>query len=249
MNELERDLHWTLDPVGWAREVLDFHPDPKQELVLATDAKRVLLNCTRQWGKSTTTAAKAVHRGLHFPGTLVLAMSPSARQTGELLRKMADFLVTAGATPRGDGDNEQSILLPNGSRIVGLPGAEGTIRGFSAVNLLIIDEAARVTDSSYRAARPMLAVGGGSLLMLSTPFGKRGFFHEEWIGAGSWLRLQVKAEECPRIAPEFLAEERRSLGELWFRQEYCCEFIDNESRLFTEDMLEAAIDRESKPWF
>ena len=65
-----------------------------------------------------------------------------------------------GIRPRGDGDNAISLQLPNGSRIVGLPGKEATVRGFSAVSLLLIDEAARVEDAMYKALRPMLAVGG-----------------------------------------------------------------------------------------
>jgi hypothetical protein len=61
---------------------------------------------------------------------------------------------------KGDGDNEMSSQFPNGSRIVGLPGSEGTIRGFSAVSLLLVDEASRVPDELYLAVRPMLAVSG-----------------------------------------------------------------------------------------
>jgi hypothetical protein len=52
-----------------------------------------------------------------------------------------------------------SLLFPNGSRIVGLPGIEVTVRGFSAVSLLLIDEASRVDDAMYKALHPMLAVG------------------------------------------------------------------------------------------
>jgi hypothetical protein len=79
------------------------------------------------------------------------------------------MLRTLGIRPRGDGDNEVSLLLPNGSRIVGLPGTEATVRGFSAVSLLVIDEAARVMDAMYKGLRPMLAVGEGDLWMMSTP--------------------------------------------------------------------------------
>ena len=81
---------------------------------------------------------------------------------------------TLRITPRGDGDNETSLLLPNGSRIVGLPGMEATVRGFSAVSLMLIDEASRVDDAMYKALRPMLAVGQGDLWLMSTPCGKRG---------------------------------------------------------------------------
>ena len=89
-----------------------------------------------------------------------------------------------GIRPRGDGDNEISLLFPNGSRIVGLPGTEGTVRGFSAVSLMLIDEASRVDDAMYKALRPMLAVGGGDLWLMSTPCGKRGFFYDD-VGASA----------------------------------------------------------------
>jgi Terminase-like family. len=137
---------------------------------------RGILNCSRQWGKSTTIAAKAVHRASCVAGSLILAVSPSARQSGEFLRKAETFVRKLGIRPRGDGDNQISILFPNGSRIVGLPGLEATVRGFSAVSLLLIDEAARVPDEMYKAVRPMLAVSNGDLWLMSTPAGRRGFF-------------------------------------------------------------------------
>ena len=109
--------------------------------------RRVMLNCTRQWGKSTMTAAKAVQRAQSRAGSLTLVVSPSARQSGEFLRKAKAIVRRLGMRPRGDGDNEISLLFPNGSRIVGLPGNEATMRGFSAVSLLLVDEAARVDDA------------------------------------------------------------------------------------------------------
>src|SRR5215467_12406076 len=98
---------------------------------------RGLLNCSRQWGKSTVSAAKALYTAWHEAGSLTLVVSPSARQSGEFLRKAEGFARRLGIRPRGDGDNEISLALPNGSRIVGLPGAEATIRGFSAVSLVL----------------------------------------------------------------------------------------------------------------
>src|SRR5262249_34945772 len=159
---------------------LGFVPDGVQSRVLETASRRVLLNCTRQWGKSTITAAKAVHYAYHHAVSLTVVVSPSARQSGEVLRKAAGVGPCAGLPAEGDGDNDISLELPNRARIVGLPGSEATIRGFSAVSLLVVDEAARVSDELYLAIRPMLAVSGGALWLMSTPFGKRGFFWETW---------------------------------------------------------------------
>jgi hypothetical protein len=64
----------------------------------------------------------------------------------------------------------------------------------------------------------MLAVSGGKLVAVSTPFGKRGWFYDEWTGAADWERVQITATQCPRITSDFLAEEKRSMGDRWYRQ-------------------------------
>jgi hypothetical protein len=236
------------DAVQFARERLGLEPDEQQAAVLRSEAKRGILNCTRQWGKSTVAAAKAVHRAYSEPGSLVLVASPTERQSAEFLRKASEMARRLGVKRRGDGDNATSLLLPNGSRIVGLPGTEGTVRGFSAVSLLMIDEASRVEDSMYKALRPMLAVGQGDLWLMSTPYGKRGFFYTIWEHGGpEWKRVGVPATECPRIRAEFLEEERGQMGNLWFRQEYLCEFVDNGVSVFEREAVDRALDSTVKP--
>ena len=238
----------TGEAADWARTALGFEADEQQRRVLRSVSKRGLLNCTRQWGKSTVTAAKALHRAAHEAGSLVLVVSPSARQTGEFLRKATEFVRRLRIRPRGDGDNEMSLVLPNGSRIVGVPGEEATVRGFSAVSLLLVDEASRVSEEMYLAVRPMLAVSDGDLWLMSTPFGKRGFFWEAWEhGGAEWERVRVTAEECPRISRAFLEGERRAMGERQFRQEYGCEFVDVNAGVFGRDMVEAAVTDEVAP--
>jgi hypothetical protein len=232
----------------WAQEALGFEPDAIQAQVLSSVSERGLLNCTRQWGKSTVTAAKAVHQAWSKPESLTLVVSPSARQSGEFLRKASAFTRRLKVKPKGDGDNEISLAFPNGSRIVGLPGSEATVRGFSAVSLMLVDEAARVTDELYLAIRPMLAVSSGALWLMSTPFGKRGFFYEAWENGGEeWERIRVRADQCPRISPKFLEEERSTMGDRWFRQEYECQFEDEVSGVFARDLVVQAITDEVEP--
>ena len=244
----DRDGDAPGNAADWAREKLGFVADAAQERVLATDHKRGLLNCTRQWGKSTVTAAKAVHQAFTEAESLTLVVSPSARQSGEFVRKAARFARHLGVRTTGDGDNELSLLFPNGSRIVGLPGSEATVRGFSAVSLLLVDEASRVSDDLYHAVRPMLAVSGGALWLMSTPYGKRGFFYREWSSGGAeWERILAPATECPRIRASFLEEERRTMGERWFRQEYLCEFTDAVSGVFDGEAVQRALRDEIEP--
>jgi hypothetical protein len=224
-------------------------PDPWQESILRSDASRVLLLASRQAGKSSVAAALALQTALLRPRSPVLLLSPSLRQSGELYRKVLDLF---GALGRPMGVTAESALrmeLANGSRVVSLPGDEKNIRGFSGVALLIIDEAARVADSLYYAVRPMLAISRGRLVALSTPFGKRGWFHEEWHGEGVWQRVKITAEECSRISADFLAEERRALGERWYQQEYLCSFEDTIDAVFSWADIQAALSDDIKPLF
>jgi hypothetical protein len=130
-----------------------------------------------------------------------------------------------------------------------LPGTEKTIRGFSGVDLLVVDEAARVDDGLYYAVRPMLAVSAGRLMLLSTPAGRRGVFHEEWTNGEGWERYEIPASEVPRIPAAFLDEERASLPAFIYEQEYCCRFIDNEDQLFGYELVSSSITDEVAPLF
>ena len=250
MNVVAERLVYALDPGSFAKDALGFTPDEWQAKVLRWGGKRLILNCCRQSGKSTLSAILALHRALYYPGSLVLLVSPSLRQSSELFRKVTDMLALLDAKPKLLEDNKLSLRLESGARIVSLPSKEITIRGFSGVNLIIEDEASRVPDELYRATRPMLAVSGGRLIMMSTPFGKRGHFFDEWTDGGdTWERVQVKASECPRISPEFLEEERASLGDWWYRQEYLCSFEETLDQVFSYDLVMAAITAEVQPLF
>src|SRR5215211_662762 len=248
MVSLAEDLKLALDRVSFVR-ALGLKPDPWQEVLLRSISERVLLNCCRQSGKSTMSGIIALHRALYRPGSLILCLAPALRQSQELFGKVLGFYRDLGRPVAPQGERKLSLELDNGSRIVTLPGSEKTIRGFSGTSLLVLDEAARVEDELYFAVRPMLAVSGGALMMLSTPYGKRGVFYEAWTGGGGWERYEVPASQCPRISEEFLEEERASLPPFIFRQEYECTFEETEDQVFTTDLIDRAVTAEVKPLF
>lgn len=242
---LLRQLASSMDPASFARYFLGIQPDEKQTAVLRSRAPQLILNCSRQWGKSTVSSIMALHQAYFRPKSLVLVVSPTLRQSGELIRKIIGYLPSLGIRKKGDGVNSLSVELPNGSRIVGLPGRDGTIRGFSGTSLLIIDEASQVADSLYRSVRPFLAASkNGRMVIMSTPYGTRGFFWEEWERGEGWERVETPADHCPRFDPAFLERERKSMGESWFKQEYLCQFLENENTFLPRAWVEAAFTRE-----
>jgi Terminase large subunit, T4likevirus-type, N-terminal len=231
-----------LDAVAFAEDRLGFKPDPWQAKLLRSQSSQIILNCSRQSGKSTTTSILALHVALYEPASLVLLVSPSLRQSKELFSKVVVFLRSLEPAELLEEDNKASCTLQNKSRVISLPGDNPkTVRGYSGPNLIIEDEAAFVGDDLYTAIRPMLAVSHGRLVLMSTPAGKRGHFFETWhAGSGVWERIRLPAAECPRITNEFLEEERCNLGPFLFAQEYDCQFMDNTTSAFTTDLIEAA---------
>src|SRR5664280_1060669 len=102
-------------------------PDPWQVRLLRSKAERTLLLCSRQSGKSTVTAALALHDALFHPKSLVLLLSPTQRQSQELFRKVTDFRNRLGEPILVVEESTLRVELKNGSRIVDLPGTEETV--------------------------------------------------------------------------------------------------------------------------
>ena len=74
--------------------------------------------------------------------------------------------------------------------------------------------------------------------------------HAEWEEGGpDWDRYRIPASECPRISPEFLADERRAMADFFYRQEYACEFGETTSQLFGHDDIQASITGDVAPLF
>jgi hypothetical protein len=226
-------------------------PDDWQADLLRSDAKQMILLCSRQSGKSTVSSILAIHEAVYQPNSLILLLSPSLRQSQELFRKLKDVYnaLESPSLPQTIEESALRIEFDNGSRILALPGKEATIRGFSGVSLLVVDEASRVPDELYQAIRPMLAVSGGRIVLLSTPFGKRGFFHSEWTDGQDWRKVKITADQCPRIDKSWLERERAMIGDWWYLQEYFCEFVETSDQVFSYDDIQAALDPTIKPLF
>jgi hypothetical protein len=194
--------------------------------------------CSRQSGKTLTAAFMGLHRALYSSTALVLIVSPSQRQSGEMFRTVMGFYRKLNGVPEIAAESVLRCEFKNGSRIVALPGQESTIRGYSGANLIILDEAARVEDELIGALSPMLATSNGSLIALTTPAGKRGWFYESWIGTEEWTRVQVSAADCPRITQAFLDEEMRRMGPSVFSEEYGLQFVDASEAMWSSDRIE-----------
>jgi hypothetical protein len=219
---------------------LGIEPDEWQVEVLASDHPRKILCCGRQTGKSTVGAVLAAHKALSQPGSVVLVVAPGERQAKLLFSKALSLYRQAGYPLPAHSERRTGLELSNGSVVEALPAVERTMRGFS-VDLLVVDEAAAVPDEDYFGILPSLIATQGEQVLLSTPRGKRGFFHEIWHSDEDWQRMMVRSDEVGRIRPEDLEVFRSTMPEQFFQQEFYCEWLDTEGSLFSYDDIESAL--------
>jgi hypothetical protein len=247
--KLADDLARAMDPVELAHLAGYDDLDPWQSAALRSSARRSLWLCARQVGKSTTAGLLSLHITLYHPDSVVLLVSPSERQSQRLFEQGVLPLYRRLDRPvQADSENMTTLRLSNGSSIFALPGAERTVRGFAAVDAVVIDEAARVEDEMIAALSPMLAVSGGRMLGLSSAWSQEGWFWNAWTDDDdSWERIEVKADECPRLTPDFLESERALLGERRYRREYECQFTGADDALFSPELVRTMFTDEVEP--
>lgn len=258
MKDLCYRLDLALDAARFAIEILGLALDEVQTAILDVTITYGLLNCCRQYGKTFTLAVKAVHQLVFRPGSTVLVLAPTKRQAAELLRRVYEFLRKLGIAAKSDGMCRPSLVLPNGSRILGLPANPETVRGYSP-QLVIVDEAAYCPNELEAALRPMMmnTRTRRSIWLASTPNGRRGSFYELWMQQTDprWRKFSRRADECAWINQEALQYERERLGEAKFAQEYLCQFLDNERALLRAEVIARAFDatliplEEDRRWF
>ena len=269
---LIEDFHRALDAAHFS-ERIQLPPDDWQARLLRSESRRILLNCSRQSGKTTTIATLESHAAIYPEaagcpaGIQIVNVSPGLRHIRELFMKVILAYLLSGKPIKAKVDNKLELELVNGSRVVALPGKEGTIRGFSGIDWLIFEEAARIPDELYFSVRPMIATRPNARIIIpSTPKGMRGFFWEEWKRAvedkmtrafgdllgetklNQWETFEVAATDCPRISPDFLEDERRSMGDYFFQQEYMNKFQDAIDSAFRAADIERMMDKEIEAW-
>jgi hypothetical protein len=246
-------LAYKLDRVLFAEAAGFRDLDPWQRRALRSTAARMLLLASRQSGKSATVALISAHTALYQPSSETLIIAPTERQSKETFAKvMGAFHALRWPVP-SDAESTLYVQLRNGSRVLALPGSAQTIRGYRA-DLLLLDEAAQISDELLQSVFPSLTVArAGRLLALSTPFGRRGWFFDAWESGRDadtelpWERYFVPASDCPRISQAVIREALRLFGPAYVASEYNCEFSDAAGSLFNAADVQASL-KEYSGW-
>ena len=234
------EFKWNWDK--WQQKVLDWKGDDK--------SVGITMRCGRQVGKSEVVSEKAVRFALEFEGTTTMIIAASQRQSSLLFEKVRaniDRREEDGTKLYKEQPTLTRIMLNNGSKIYSLPaGRTGYfIRGFT-IDLLIADEAAYIPEEVWKAVTPMLAVSRkarnmGWTILLSTPFGKGGYYYDTFTD-DDFVHVHVSSEDCTRIPKSFLKKEKERLSKADYMQEYLGEFTDEWNQFFPTALIKSCMD-------
>lgn len=229
---------------SWQLEVLNY----KGNKILCTG---------RQVGKTTICAKDAGDWAVKHPNSTILMIAPTERQAGILFEATLNYLLqnfkSSIKTPFHTNVTKTKINFKNGTRILCLPcGEKGTgIRGYT-IHRLYIDEASRVPPDVFDAVTPSLITTAGDIILLSTPFGRKGFFWECW-NSPNYKKFYANTEDVIRNREisetwteadkmkmlEFLEDERKFKTKLRFQQEYVGLFVEDLLQFFPDELIKS----------
>jgi len=238
-------------PSYFVEHYIGIEPFEYQKEFMDHDSNRKAFVSGRQVGKSRSVAWYALWKAVTYPGSEILITAKAQRQSMELFNQVKKEMRISEISSTKWGvqkDTRTEIHFGNGSRIVCLPvGRDGSnIRGYGT-DLVIVDEAAFVKNEIFQEVlSPMLAVGENEFILLSTPFGKKGFLYNKFNDE-KWYKKQVPSSANPLVDDDFIEEQRRQLTATQFKQEILGEFVESSDSFFQRDeLMNCAIDEPVK---
>jgi phage FluMu gp28-like protein len=237
------------DPVEFCRVLFKFEPTEYQAKLLRDPSKRIAVRWSRQSGKTTTIALRALHFALTHPKTLTLIVGPSLRQSMIMGDRVQDYISgLPGEVRRALIDRQQRTVIRarNLSRIVILPNSPQLLRGYTA-HLVLPDEANFFRDDElvfYNVIYPMLATTDGALIASSTPWNKDSVFYR-MCQSKDFSKHVVTCEDVVKaglIKQSFIDQMREELPEERFRREFYAEFVEDADTWLTQSIIVKCVD-------
>jgi len=238
-------------PLALVKELFNFTPTEYQARLLEDESKRIVVRWSRQAGKTTTIALRALWFALTHNRTLSLIVAPSFRQSMIMGDRVQDYVSGLPAkTRRSLVEKQQRTVLKfrNGSRIIMLPNSPQLLRGYTA-HQVICDEAAFFHEDDlvfYNVLYPMLATTDGALIASSTPWSRDSVFYR-MCNSKDFKQHVVTCEDVVRsglIKQSFIDQMREELPEERFRREFYSEFVEDADAWLPQALIVQCIESE-----
>lgn len=243
------------DPVLFARDFFGFQAKEYQASLLRDNSKRIVVRWSRQAGKTTCIALRAIWFACMHPKTLTLIVAPTLRQSMIMADRIQDFLASLPKDKRTmliEKFQRTTIRFRNGSRIVALPNSPQMLRGYTA-NECIADESGFFKDDKlvfYNVLYPMLSTTDGTLIASSTPWSKDSVFYR-MCQAPEFSKHTITCEDVVKSGltkQSFIDEMRGQLPFERFQREFMAEFVEDVDAWLTQSLIVSCIDSQLVPY-
>jgi hypothetical protein len=200
---------------------------------------------SRQLGLSTLVAAYAVWQACFYKEKNILIIATKLAVAQNFIRKVKTYIKSMPnwlLVPVIVANNKQQIEFSNGSQIKAVPTSEDAGRS-EALSLLIVDEAAFVRnfDELWMGLYPTLSTGGRAIL-LSTPNGVGGQYHEIYTKAerkeNKFNPIKLMWDVHPERDDEWFDKETKNMSKKQVAQELLCDFASSGDTFLTNEILE-----------
>lgn len=247
----ERDTlrRWRDDVGAFSRELLGVELWPHQlEAAKASKPFRVIVKA-RQTGGSTLLAVVAIHTAFTRPGSTSLLLSATEDAAKRLAGEVRSLLTGSRLLAESVTEEQKArLVLSNGSRIISLPSSERQVRGYTVDGVLILDEAAFMDESLWRAALYTVAAVRNPLVYLcSTPWGGADhFFRRLWQEGQDpanpdYVSFHWDYTVSPKINRALLERERERTDPITYKAEVLGQWVDDADAYFTYDEILSAV--------
>ena len=237
------------DSSVFAKDFFGFEPKEYQASLLRDQSKRIVVRWSRQAGKTTCIALRAIWFGCKYPKTLTLIVAPTLRQSMIMADRIQDFLEGLPKETRAalvEKIQRTTVHFRNGSRIIALPNSPQLLRGYTA-NQCIVDEAGFIKDDQlvfYNILYPMLSTTDGTLIAISTPWSKDSVFYR-MCQAPEFSKHTITCQDVVNsglVKQSFIDEMRSQLPFDRFQREFMAEFVEDVDAWLTQSVIANCIE-------
>lgn len=192
----------------------------------------------RQVGKSILAEIIVMYAGLSKDKQRAYIVSPSFSQADKIYNELFDMVKKKPFFQRSNNIRRQ-LIFKNGSEIRLFSAEQGieALQGYTC-ELLIVDEAAFISDAIINTVFPYVNVSKGPIILFSTPRSKSGLFYEyyhmgelkEYLNVFHYDWAAYDTSEL--LSPEKLEMYRKTVDRLTYITYYEGKFLDGQSRFF-----------------
>ncbi len=246
-------------PSKFVENIIGIEPTYYQKEFMDHPAERKAFVAGRQVGKSRVASWMALHFAVTHPNTTTLVTADALRQSSELFQTIQGEIGESEMSDEMWGIERQTQTImefDNGSRIMCVPtGRSGNkIRGFTA-DMVIVDEAAFIEDHIFEdVLEPMMFVSDGKMVLISTPFGKSGYFYQKATDPNWYSTYEerdgemrgISSYDNPHASEEKIDDFMSGKTQVTIDQEVYGRFTEDANSFFSQDLVKSCVDSNVK---